>query len=85
MIKQLLYDESYTTQGVKKKLKNEPELLRQIGPQMPLLLEKAKNRGEDHRQAPLITTDAATDVDKEKFRVVVEEAKKELREILDLI
>ena len=85
LIKQLLYDESYTTQGVKKKLKNEPELLRKIGPQMPLLLEKAKTRGEAHGEAPHIATEAAKDVDKEKFRAVVEEAKKELRGILDLL
>ena len=38
LIKKLLYEERYTTQGVKKKLKDEPELLRQIGSQIPHLL-----------------------------------------------
>ena len=34
----MLYEERYTTQGVKKKLKDEPELLRQIGSQISDLL-----------------------------------------------
>lgn len=38
LIKKLLYEERYTTQGVKKKLKDEPELLRQIGSQISHLL-----------------------------------------------
>ncbi|MDP6702379.1 MAG: MerR family transcriptional regulator [Candidatus Latescibacteria bacterium] len=85
LIKQLLYNERYTTQGVKKKLKDEPELLRQIGPQMPLLLEKAKNKGADPGETPHIATEVAKDIDKEQFRLVVEDAKKQLREILDLL
>ena len=85
LIKQLLYDERYTSQGVKKKLKDEPELLRQIGPQMPLLLEKAKNKGADPRETPHIATEVTKDIDKEQFRVVVEDAKKELREIMELL
>ena len=40
LIKKLLYEERYTTQGVKKKLRNEPELLRQIGSQVALLLDR---------------------------------------------
>ena len=83
LIKQLLYDERYTSQGVKKKLKDEPELLRQIGPQMPLLLEKAKKKGADPIETPHIATEVAKDIDKEQFRVVVEDVKKELREIMD--
>ena len=83
LIKQLLYDERYTSQGVKKKLKDEPELLRQIGPQMPLLLAKAKNKGADPSETPHIVTEVAKDIDKEQFRVVVEDVKKELREIMD--
>ena len=85
LIKQLLYDERYTSQGVKKKLKDEPELLRQIGPQMPLLLAKAKNKGADPSKTPHIATEVAKDIDKEQFRVVVEDVKKELREIMDLL
>ena len=85
LIKQLLYDERYTSQGVKKKLKDEPELLRQIGPQMPLLLAKAKNKGADPSETPHIATEVAKDIDKEQFRVVVEDVKKELREIMDLL
>ena len=85
LIKQLLYDERYTSQGVKKKLKDEPELLRQIGPQMPLLLAKAKNKGADPSETPHIATEVTKDIDKEQFRVVVEDAKKELREIMDLL
>ena len=84
LIKQLLYDERYTSQGVKKKLKDEPELLRQIGPQMPLLLAKAKNKGADPSETPHIATEVAKDIDKEQFRVVVEDVKKELRELMDL-
>ncbi len=38
LIKKLLYEERYTSQGVKKKLKDEPELLRQIGSQTSHLL-----------------------------------------------
>ena len=85
LIKQLLYDERYTSQGVKKKLKDEPELLRQIGPQMPLLLAKAKTKGADPSETPHIATEVAKDIDKEQFRVVVEDVKKELREIMDLL
>ena len=59
------------------------ELLRQIGPQMPMLLAKAKNKGADPSKTPHIATEVAKDVDKEQFRVVVEDVKKELREIMD--
>ena len=85
LIKKLLYEERYTTQGVKKKLKDEPELLRQIGPQMPLLLEKVKNKGADPSERPHIATEVAKDIAKEQFRVVAEDVQKELREIMDLI
>ena len=85
LIKQLLYDERYTSQGVKKKLKDEPELLRQIGPQMPLLLAKAKNKGADPSETPHFATEVAKDIDEEQFRVVGEDVKKELREIMDLL
>lgn len=84
LIKQLLYDERYTSHGVKKKLKDEPELLRQIGPQMPSLLAKAKSKGADPSETPHIATEVAKDIDKGQFRVVVEDVKKELRELMDL-
>ena len=84
LIKQLLYEERYTTQGVKKKLKNEPDLLRQIGSQMPLLLEKAKRPNEDKPQIYPKEPEVAKEVDKAQFKAVVEEAKQELREILNL-
>jgi DNA-binding transcriptional MerR regulator len=35
LIKSLLYDERYTTQGVKQKLKNEPELVRRASCELP--------------------------------------------------
>jgi len=40
LIKQLLYQERYTTQGVKQKLKNEPELLRQAAVKVGILLSR---------------------------------------------
>lgn len=85
LIKQLLYNERYTTQGVKKKLKAEPELLQQIGSQMPLLLKRAKSKGTDQSETPHITTKVAKDVDKEQFRMVIEDAKRELQDIMRLL
>ena len=85
LIKQLLYEERYTTQGVKKKLKDEPDLLRQIGSQMPILLEKAKHPNEEKPQVPQLRSELAMGVDPAQFKAVVEEAKKELREILNLL
>ena len=52
---------------------------------MPLLLAKAKNKGADPCETPHIATEVAKDIDKEHFRVVVEDVKKELREIMDLL
>ena len=40
LIKRLLYQERYTTQGVKQKLKNEPDLLRQAAVQVGILLAR---------------------------------------------
>ena len=85
LIKKLLYNERYTTQGVKKKLKAEPELLQQIGSKMPSMSNKAKSKGADKSETPHIITKVAKDVDKEQFRVVVEDAKRELRDILKLL
>lgn len=82
LIKQLLYDERYTTQGVRKKLKAEPKLLQQIGSQMPLLVKRAKSEVVNQSETPHTTTKVGKDVDKEQFRAVVEDVKRELRDIV---
>lgn len=49
LIKQLLYDEGYTTKGVKQKLKNEPELLQansEIRPVPGEVAEKSKRNSD---------------------------------------
>lgn len=74
LLKRLLYEERYTTQGVKKKLKDEPELLRQAGAQVPPVAV-----GEQKRTNPAPTPDQEA-----AFRMI-EEAQKELREILRLL
>lgn len=74
LLKRLLYEERYTTQGVKKKLKDEPELLRQAGEQVPPVAV-----GEQKR------TDPAPAPDREAAFRMIEEAQKELREILRLL
>ncbi len=74
LLKRLLYEERYTTQGVKKKLKDEPELLRQVGEQVPVWCAKQQGRPASVVERPAPDREAA-------FRVI-EEAKKELREIL---
>ena len=83
LLKRLLYEECYTTQGVKKKLKDEPELLHQVGEQVPALCAKQQNRpvsvGEQKRTDPEPTPDREA-----AFRAL-EEAQKELREILRLL
>lgn len=72
LLKRLLYEERYTTQGVKKKLKDEPELLRQAGEQvLPVSV------GERPPPDPAPEREAA-------FRML-KEAQKELREILRLL
>lgn len=73
LLKRLLYEERYTTQGAKKKLKDEPELLRQVGEQIPVL------RAQQQRTAPEPAPDREA-----AFRMI-EETKKELREILRLL
>ena len=45
LLKRLLYEERYTTQGVKKKLKDEPELLRQVGEQVPAFARPTTKTG----------------------------------------
>lgn len=74
LLKRLLYEERYTTQGVKKKLKDEPELLRQAGEQVPPVAV-----GEQKR------TDPAPAPDREAAFRMIEEAQKDLREILRLL
>ena len=81
LLKRLLYEERYTTQGVKKKLKDEPELLRQIGEQVPVLLAQ-----QQYRPAPAAEQANAEPVqDREAALRMLEETKKELREILRLL
>ena len=77
LLKRLLYEECYTTQGVKKKLKDEPELLRQVGEQVPVWRAKQQGRPASVVERPAPDREAA-------FRAI-EEAKKDLREILRLL
>ena len=81
LLKRLLYEERYTTQGVKKKLKDEPELLRRVGEQVSVLLARQQDRpapaAEQANAEPVQDREAA-------FRMI-EETKKELREILRLL
>ena len=88
LIKKLLYEERYTTQGVKKKLRNEPELLRQIGSQMALLLDRdcrakeiEKQPGSDKIEEPRGGGGGSYT----EFKAVVEDAKSELKAILQLL
>lgn len=76
LLKRLLYEERYTTQGVKKKLKDEPELLRQAGEQVPPVSVGEWSQ-PDPAPAPAPDREAA-------FRML-KEAQKELREILRLL
>ena len=78
LLKRLLYEECYTTQGVKKKLKDEPELLRQVGEQVPVLLAKQ----QESPASVVEWTDPELAQDREAVFRMIEETKKELREIL---
>ncbi|MCE2447247.1 MAG: MerR family transcriptional regulator [Candidatus Latescibacteria bacterium] len=81
LLKRLLYEERYTTQGVKKKLKDEPELLRQVGEQVSVLLTKQ----QDSPASVVERTDPELAQDREAAFRMIEETKKELREILRLL
>ena len=81
LLKRLLYEERYTTQGVKKKLKDEPGLLRQVGEQVPVLLAKQ----QDSPASVVKRTDPELARDREAAFRMIEETKKELREILRLL
>lgn len=85
LIKRLLYEERYTTQGVKKKLKDEPELLRKIGGQIPHPPEKEQRKISEIEHEPERAMEIGGQGHKAEFKAVVEEAKKELREILRLL
>mgnify|MGYP000315469830 CR=1 FL=1 len=52
LIKELLYEERYTTQGVKQKLKNEPELLQQAAQDIGALLERRAWERPEETQVP---------------------------------
>ena len=85
LIKKLLYEERYTTQGVKKKLKAEPDLLRQAGPQISHLLTGTE-RPETAKKKVLVTDPkSAKAKGQTEIKTVVEDLKKELKEILELI
>ena len=66
LIKRLLYQERYTTQGVKQKLKNEPDLLRQVATQLSILLAKgpAKEKRETVAEEPVKPREKHPDVHK---------------------
>ena len=81
LLKRLLYEERYTTQGVKQKLKDEPELLSQIGEQVPVLPAQQK----DKRVPAAEQAKAESVQDREAALKIIEEARKELREILRLL
>ena len=88
LIKKLLYEERYTTQGVKKKLRNEPELLRQIGSQMALLLDGDCRAKEIEKQPVSDKIEEPRGVGEgtnTEFKAVIEEAKSELKAILQLL
>ena len=81
LLKRLLYEERYTTQGVKKKLKDEPEILRQIGEQIPTLIAEQQSSSASVAER----TDPEPAQDREAAFRMIEETKKELREILRLL
>ena len=81
LLKRLLYEERYTTQGVKKKLKDEPELLRQVGEQVPVLLAQQ----QDSPAPAAEQANAGPVQDREAALRILEETKKDLREILRLL
>ena len=92
LIKGLLYAERYTTQGVKQKLKSEPELLRRAADHM-VALEKRRSPeeesggGDTHpAQIPndqMIPLKKGIDEgEKAQFKELIEGTKKELKEIL---
>ena len=81
LLKRLLYEERYTTQGVKKKLKDEPELLRQVGEQVFVLLTKQQDSPASVKER----TNPEPAQNREAALRMIEETKKELREILRLL
>lgn len=81
LLKRLLHEEQYTTQGVKKKLKDEPGLLSQAGEQVSMLRAKQQRSSA----SALARTNSQSAQDREAAFRVIEEAKKELREILQLL
>lgn len=85
LLKRLLYEEGYTTQGVKKKLKDEPELLHQAGEPVPALGAKQQDRPVSVGEGEQKRTDPAPAPDREAAFRAIEEAQKELREILRLL
>ena len=96
LIKRLLHDERFTTQGVKQKLKNEPELIRQAREQFDLGGKKEGRTGSGTSTGTPAPTSAAANpptapdrmmdaAELDSLRQWVESTRKELREILDLL
>lgn len=85
LIKKLLYEERYTTQGVKKKLKAEPDLLRQAGPQISHLFTGAAQPEIAIKKDQISAPKSVKAKGQTEIKTVVEELKKELKEILELI
>ncbi len=81
LLKRLLYEEHYTTQGVKKKLKDDPQLLRQVGEQASALLAEQQSNPDSIVKQP---DPKSAQVREAAFRMI-EETKKELRAILRLL
>ena len=95
LIKGLLYEERYTTQGVKQKLKSEPELLRRAADHMAALeqrnspKEEAEGRDTLLQQIPngqKVPSEKGIDEgEKTHFKELIEGTKKELKEILQFL
>ena len=107
LIKYLLYEARYTTQGVKQRLKNEPELIQGVTSNIPAV-QKVIQREEGAGQAMTqlvreLQEDAdgpeqendlekqmqmelsASTVDENAFKEMLEDARRELKEILKLL
>ena len=89
LIKRLLYEERYTTQGVKQKLKNEPELLRHAVEEAARL-GKSGSPGKDTgsiapRDQEVRSGPEGFPEERLRLKEWIEGAKEELQEILRLL
>jgi DNA-binding transcriptional MerR regulator len=83
LIKQLLYQERYTTQGVKQKLKSEPQLLRQVSGGTGTVLPTGEEgpSPEEKAAVPLAKDQAPPAYLKE----AIEAIRRDLQEVLRLL